>query len=44
MRNIIVKVHPSKANLKKKDQLAWKNELEYYKNGGILQYDLRNMI
>ena len=24
MRNIIVKVHPSKVNLKKKDQLAWK--------------------
>ncbi len=24
MRNLIVKVHPSKANLKKKDQLAWK--------------------
>ena len=24
MRNIIVKVHPSKANLKKKDQLAYK--------------------
>ena len=24
MRNILVKVHPSKANLKKKDQLAWK--------------------
>ena len=24
MRNIIVKVHSSKANLKKKDQLAWK--------------------
>ena len=24
MRNIIVKVHPSTANLKKKDQLAWK--------------------
>ncbi len=24
MRNIIVKVHPSKAKLKKKDQLAWK--------------------
>ena len=24
MRNIIVKVHPSKSNLKKKDQLAWK--------------------
>ena len=24
MRNIIVKVHPSKFNLKKKDQLAWK--------------------
>mgnify|MGYP001328771730 CR=1 FL=1 len=24
MRNIIVKVHPSKANLRKKDQLAWK--------------------
>ncbi len=24
MRNIIVKTHPSKANLKKKDQLAWK--------------------
>jgi 2-methylcitrate dehydratase len=24
MRNIIVKVYPSKANLKKKDQLAWK--------------------
>ena len=24
MRNIIVKVHPSKANLKKKEQLAWK--------------------
>ena len=24
MRNIIVKVHQSKANLKKKDQLAWK--------------------
>ena len=24
MRNIIVRVHPSKANLKKKDQLAWK--------------------
>ena len=24
MRKIIVKVHPSKANLKKKDQLAWK--------------------
>ena len=24
MRNISVKVHPSKANLKKKDQLAWK--------------------
>jgi len=24
MRNIIVKVHPSSANLKKKDQLAWK--------------------
>ena len=24
MRNIIVKVHPSKANLKKKNQLAWK--------------------
>ncbi len=24
MRNIKVKVHPSKANLKKKDQLAWK--------------------
>ncbi len=24
MRNIIVQVHPSKANLKKKDQLAWK--------------------
>ena len=24
MRNIIVKVHPSKANLKKRDQLAWK--------------------
>ncbi len=24
MRNIIVKVHPSKSNLKKKEQLAWK--------------------
>ena len=24
MRNITVKVHPSKANLKKKNQLAWK--------------------
>jgi 2-methylcitrate dehydratase len=24
MRNITVKVHPSSANLKKKDQLAWK--------------------
>ena len=24
MRNIIVKVHPSKSNLKKEDQLAWK--------------------
>ena len=24
MRNVVVKVHPSKANLKKKDQLAWK--------------------
>ncbi len=24
MRNIVVKVHPSKVNLKKKDQLAWK--------------------
>ena len=24
MRNVIVKVHSSKANLKKKDQLAWK--------------------
>ncbi len=24
MRNILVKVHPSKSNLKKKDQLAWK--------------------
>ena len=24
MRNIVVKVHPSKSNLKKKDQLAWK--------------------
>ncbi len=24
MRNIIVKVHPSKANLKKREQLAWK--------------------
>ncbi len=24
MRNIIVKVHPSKANLRKEDQLAWK--------------------
>ena len=24
MRNITVKVHPSKANLKKKEQLAWK--------------------
>ena len=24
MRNVIVKVHPSKANLKKQDQLAWK--------------------
>ncbi len=24
MRNIVVKVYPSKANLKKKDQLAWK--------------------
>ena len=24
MRNITVKVHPSKSNLKKKDQLAWK--------------------
>ena len=24
MRNIKVKVHPSKSNLKKKDQLAWK--------------------
>ena len=24
MRNITVKVHPSKAKLKKKDQLAWK--------------------
>ena len=24
MRKIIVKVHPSKANLKKKNQLAWK--------------------
>ena len=24
MRNIVVKVHPSKANLKKKYQLAWK--------------------
>ena len=24
MRNIEVKVHPSKANLKKKNQLAWK--------------------
>ena len=24
MRNIIVKVHPSKSKLKKEDQLAWK--------------------
>ena len=24
MRNIIVKVHPSKANLQKEEQLAWK--------------------
>ena len=24
MRNVVVKVHPSKSNLKKKDQLAWK--------------------
>ena len=24
MRNITVKVHPSKSNLKKEDQLAWK--------------------
>jgi len=24
MRNIKVKVHPSKSNLKKEDQLAWK--------------------
>ena len=88
MRDIKVKVHPSKSNLKKEDQLAWKiaeiasdkakidkgvkprqevtceikypdgtskkiqmlcridtaNEVEYYKNGGILQYVLRNML
>jgi aconitate hydratase len=44
---IIVEIKYASGDIKKVKTLCridTKNELEYYKNGGILQYVLRNMI
>ena len=44
---IIVEIKYASGDIKKINTLCridTKNELEYYKNGGILQYVLRNMI
>ena len=45
--NIVVEIKYLSGDIKKINTLCridTKNELEYYKNGGILQYVLRNMI
>ena len=45
--NILVDIKYKSGDLRKVKMLCridTKNELEYYKNGGILQYVLRNMI
>ena len=45
--NVIVDIKYASGEIKKIKTLCridTKNELEYYKNGGILQYVLRNMI
>ena len=45
--NVIIEIKYSSGEIKKIKTLCridTKNELEYYKNGGILQYVLRNMI
>ena len=45
--NVTVDIKYSSGEIKKIKTLCridTKNELEYYKNGGILQYVLRNMI
>ena len=44
---VIVEIKYKSGDIKKIETLCridTKNELEYYKNGGILQYVLRNMI
>ena len=44
---VIVEIKYTSGEIKKIETLCridTKNELEYYKNGGILQYVLRNMI
>ena len=44
---VLVEIKYASGDIKKIDTLCridTKNELEYYKNGGILQYVLRNMI
>ena len=44
---VILEIKYSSGEIKKVETLCridTKNELEYYKNGGILQYVLRNMI
>ena len=45
--NVLVEIKYETGDIKKIKALCridTKNELEYYKNGGILQYVLRNMI
>ncbi len=47
MDNVSIEIKYASGDIKKIDTLCridTKNELEYYKNGGILQYVLRNMI
>ena len=44
---VVIEIKYSSGEIKKVETLCridTKNELEYYKNGGILQYVLRNMI
>jgi aconitate hydratase len=44
---VIIEIKYASGEIKKIETLCridTKNELEYYKNGGILQYVLRNMI
>jgi len=43
-RNSVVKSKNISRKVKTLCRIDTKNELEYYKNGGILQYVLRNMI